>query len=338
MQIFDETENRYYEYISWLVNAHEDISENDIRNLFQSTHLYRKKLIPFPEDVADGMDPSIVDRLTDMLKESGILVQDEEEDKESYLMPGYGIPIRATSIERQTWKNLADTTYGKQFLKEETFRKIHQTRVEEESMWSDSGIHIRNQFAMGQSEQPASDLNKLMTIARAIKECRVLICNNIRPGKFAFYGSEVYPVRMEYSMQNDMFRVSCYVPAQQEFIQMNTIYMSDVRLGPEHFRDMEEEYRAYLEGITRQVTLEIESDANAIERCFRLFSFHNRVASYDSAIGQYRLTLEYYEYDVNEVVRDILSLGSRVVVVEPESLRLRVRERIRRALAAYENR
>ena len=68
-----------------------------------------------------------------------------------------------------------------------------------------------------------------------------------------------------------------------------------------------------------------------IERCFRLFSFYERKAVYDREADRYSLEITYHSYDEAELIRDILSLGSSVVVMKPAGIRRKVFERIKEA-------
>jgi predicted DNA-binding transcriptional regulator YafY len=111
--------------------------------------------------------------------------------------------------------------------------------------------------------------------------------------------------------------------------------MSNIRLGTECRDTLQEDYKKFLAGNKKTVVLDVEPANHVIERCFRLFSYYERKAVYDREDRRYRLEIVYYSYDEAEVVRDILSLGSSVIVLEPAELRNKIYERILAANELY---
>ena len=79
---------------------------------------------------------------------------------------------------------------------------------------------------------------------------------------------------------------------------------------------------------TKSIVLEVDPVQHVIERCFRLFSFYDRKAAYDSEKEKYRLELKYYRFDESEVLRDIMSLGSSVMVIEPRGIQMKIYNRL----------
>lgn len=47
-------------------------------------------------------------------------------------------------------------------------------------------------------------------IARAIRESKAIQYDNIRPNVFEYRGESVFPVKIEFSIVNDQFRVCAY--------------------------------------------------------------------------------------------------------------------------------
>ena len=98
------------------------------------------------------------------------------------------------------------------------------------------------------------------------------------------------------------------------------------------------EYQEYIEENTKKIILDVDPVDHVIERCFRIFSFYERKAIYDKELQKYKLEIKYLKFDENEVIRDILSLGSSVIVMEPKRLQKEIYRRIVRAKEIYENR
>jgi glycosyltransferase involved in cell wall biosynthesis len=176
---------------------------------------------------------------------------------------------------------------------------------------------------------------KVIGAGDAIANNKAIIFDNKKEGSYSYTDSYAFPVKIEYSVLNDTFRISAYRPDQNRFFKMTLETMSNIRLGTECRDTLQEDYKKFLAGNKKTVVLDVEPANHVIERCFRLFSYYERKAVYDREDRRYRLEIVYYSYDEAEVVRDILSLGSSVIVLEPVELRKKIYERILAANELY---
>ena len=95
------------------------------------------------------------------------------------------------------------------------------------------------------------------------------------------------------------------------------------------------EYEEYLKNNTKTLVLDVEPVSHVIERCFRIFSYFDRNARYDKEENKYRLEISYLNADEGEIVKDVLSLGGYVTVIEPKQLQKKVYKRIVAARDRY---
>ena len=137
-----------------------------------------------------------------------------------------------------------------------------------------------------------------------------------------------FPINIEYSFLNDGFRVCVYNQEENRFIKLNLSTIKNIKLSHETIEDLSKEYQDFLEMNTKKIELDVEPIDHVIERCFRLFSFYDREAKYDKEDNKYKLTISYLKQEENEVIRDILSLGSYVVVMSPKRIQKEVYKRI----------
>ena len=80
--------------------------------------------------------------------------------------------------------------------------------------------------------------------------------------------------------------------------------------------------------IDNPIVLKIEDNKNTLDRCFNLFSAYDKRYYYDD--NNLILNIYYHDFDEAEIVRDILSLGKSVIVLEPKKIRDKVVNRILR--------
>lgn len=254
----------------------------------------------------------------------------------------------AVSVTSEPKKDLiTDVKYAERFLSEDTVAKILRYKQTISPDWKMEDITIKNQFLVegregecGTAEIPDNSVSdadqKIKIIAEAIIQNRPILYDNIKDGAYEYRNESAYPVKIEYSFLNDSFRISAYHPYENRFFMMTLDTIRNVRLGDEERKDLQSEYKAFLNKNRKKVILDVEPSGHVIERCFRVFSYYERKAVYNRKDDFYRLEITYNSYDEAEIIRDILSLGSSVVVLEPLKLRKKIRDRIIDACRKYE--
>ena len=152
---------------------------------------------------------------------------------------------------------------------------------------------------------------------------------------YEYRDKTAFPVKIEYSFLNDTFRVAAFHPSENRFFMMTLDTMRNVRGGQEHIECIQKEYESFLQKSKKRALLDVEPVGHVIERCFRIFSYFERKAVYNKEDDKYRLEIKYSFFDEAEVIRNILSLGSSVVVLEPLVLQKKIHERIIKAANMY---
>ena len=332
MKLFDETESKYYELISRLLLLKKNFTGEDIDRLY--TEMFQGE-----------KDYEILDTLFSK-KEGNETVFTFCDGKYSPILDS-DFPVRCNLIEQQAFGTLADVKYADRFLSEGTIAKILGYKQTIPPDWKTGDITVKNQFlaegcdgecgiAEIQSNSVSDNDKKIITIAEAILQNRPILYDNIKEGAYKYRNELAYPVKIEYSFLNDTFRISAYHPYENRFFMMTLDTIQNVRLGEEEKTDLQNEYKAFLNINRKKVVLDVEPSSHVIERCFRIFSYYERKAVYNKKDDNYRLEITYNSYDEAEIIRDILSLGSSVVVLEPLKLRKKIRDRIIDACRKYE--
>ena len=331
MRLFDETESRYYELISYLLLQKKDFSGKDVDKLYA-------------ELFQGDNDYEILDALFSA-NEGKETVFSFADGRYSPILD-YEFPVRCNRIEQQAFGTLGELKYSDWFITKDTLAKI---RKQKESMlldWSPGDIEVKNQFSDAETlngnkaETSFDDANhvaenKLRIITEAILQNRAIIYDNVKDGKYEYRDAIAFPVKIEYSFLNDTFRISAFHPSEKRFFMMTLDTMRNVRSGHEHMENIQKEYDAFLGKDRKKVVLDVEPAGHVIERCFRIFSYYERKAVYNREDEKYRLEIMYSSFDEAEVIRNILSLGSSVVVLEPSTLQRKVRDRIIKAADVY---
>lgn len=316
MELFSEINNYSYELITYLLSLKKSFTEKELRQEI-------RKFLPMEDEnqVMEMLFPS---------NEEGFVFRLNDGKYEPILsMP---FPVRNTNVEKQATKTLTKTPYAADFLSRALREKLEKATAGITEEWSLDDIKVRGQYLHGITQIGDDLFDKLQVIRRAIKEGRAIAYTYVR-GKVENESGRAFPVKIEYSFLNDMYRICAVETDEKICFKMNIDAMSKVALTDMVGQNVQESYERCMKAMQRTIELEIEPETNAVERCFQLFSFYDRGAAYDTGENRYRLKITYYAQDESEIIRDILSLGASVEVIAPDVMRQMVIERIRRIIA-----
>lgn len=320
MNLFHETENKYYELLSYMLNDKQSYSVKDITDYLNINFI-------------GEIDYEVIDALFSNNEGEETVFSCVDNSYEPVIERAF--PIRINQVELQALKSLVRNRYAKHFMTNETIIKLNTICSKDETIWDINEIQIKNQYQDGDIDAHKSYENKLGVIADAIKRRREIIYDNILEGKYKYIGKHAFPIRIEYSYINDMFRVSVFDPKKARFVKLNLATLQNVRLGNETDETLEEKYQEFLSEHTKSIELDVEPIDHVIERCFRIFSYYDRQARYDAEESKYKLIIKYLKQDENEVIRDIMSLGSYIVVKSPKRIQKDIYQRILAARDMY---
>ena len=320
MRLFDETANKYYELISYLLSRNETFTGEDVDRLYAELYSGEKDY-----ETMDLLFPDKAGREILFEKQNGSFAP----------VVSHRFPVRMSLIEQQAFGFLYRLKYADDFLSEQTLHKIRKADEKITKGWTPEDIYVKNQFAVEERAGKDGIEKKIPIIDEAIRRNVSIVFDNIKEGVYEYRDTTAFPVRIEYSFVNDVFRVSAFLPSENRFFKMTLDTMHNIRIGTWEMEGLEEEYHAFLDSCRKHVVLDVEPFGHVIERCFRIFSYYERKAVYNREEKRYRLEIYYHSFDEAEVVRDILSLGSSVVVTGPEKLRIKVYRRILKAKQQY---
>lgn len=229
------------------------------------------------------------------------------EDKQSgQIRPRLSIPVPycLQYPERQCLRELADDPAASLLLKEETLRKIKQFLPDE----TEDISLFRNQ-----KNHHTANQNKMRTNARLLMQA-ILYSHPIRitaAGKTR----KLIPYRLSYSNRNN--EISFFGTDGRTVISVSIEEIDGIQILEEkRTTDIEQ----WLEQQKRYMTLQVEEQKNVVERCFSMFSHLKKSAVYDRNLHQYHMDVEYYAFEEKEIIRDLLSFGSYVIVLSPREL------------------
>lgn len=136
---------------------------------------------------------------------------------------------------------------------------------------------------------------------RALAKGSMIFCRNV-DGRGVCHESKAAPCRLEYDAAENRCRAIVWLVEESRAVKMNFSRIEEVRALEEPVsHDVEEKFRAFF-----------------------LFAPYDKEAVFDEESGLYTLTVFYYDFDEQEMLEQILSLGSAAVVLTPEAMRQKI--------------
>ncbi|MBQ8780978.1 MAG: WYL domain-containing protein [Oscillospiraceae bacterium] len=235
------------------------------------------------------------------------------------------IPPLLTNAERDYLRMLADDPIARCFLSEETIEHL----CGRPDIGCDDFIEYRNIRKVPSDFNEEKMRSSIKTLLKAI--------TNGNAVSFGYEGENVtvMPVRLVISARFNTIMLAA-LPAWSRIILYNVEKIHEIKITD--IRADGDIIDTLLSKEIRTVILEIpHSDTvvqtNSVERCLFMFSHLNKSIMYDHSKKSYLIELQYYAFEEEELIRDILSFGSNIVVSEksPE-IRNRVIAEIREIL------
>ena len=164
-----------------------------------------------------------------------------------------------------------------------------------------------------------------------------LIVEALRQRRKILHGSSaIIPCALEYDFSTGEFFLIVWNEnlreAQKSPVEKFTgASLSDESVPP----DLNDRLRQFYSQHTAELSLLLRNRRNAVERCFALFGSCDKTSRYQKETDTYFLTVRYYDFEENELLEKILSLGAAVTVTAPQPLRQKIIQRLRDIRSLY---
>lgn len=148
------------------------------------------------------------------------------------------------------------------------------------------------------------------------------------------------PYRLEYSLKDDKFRLSCVQLERGKIKFYNRINISRIESveiieKPLYPTGVEQFIAGYK--MPEPIEIEVSNERNGFERCFIQLSNFERSSEYIKETNTCRIKIYYYDFDESELIITLLSYGPILKVISPESFKQKIVARIGKQLKLYKN-
>ena len=242
--------------------------------------------------------------------------------KKDYSTNIQNIPTMPLSILQKRWlKALCNDKRIRLFVCDEIFERLKNQLQDVEPLFTENDYYLYDKYTDGDPYEDSNYIRNFRTVLEAIHQKKTISMEYT--GRFGQQKRFVCaPYKIEYSEKDDKFRIIC----NHKNSILNIARINSCELA-ENLKvdDLPED--DFPDNRCTSVTLEIYDERKAMERVMLAFA-HFEKSAVQISDEVYQLTLNYDSFDETELVVRVLSFGPMVKVLEPESFRNLIQERI----------
>lgn len=334
MELFNEVKNRYFQLVFRIINeCAEGKAKSDVVKLVDAGEFEQRLIGKNQQSFADMiLNRSNEDENLNLLKERGGLFYPCIENKDE--LP---LPVRFTNLEKAWLKALLAQPDINMLLSKSTFDKLYKELEDFDSPIKEEYFDITNSIKLPEMIQRGTYEENFRLILKALILEKPIIYNNVDRNGNILSNKVALPINLEYSMRDARFRVSLYSIDDKRPVLANVFSLSEIRILDEDVGiDRETAKKLLFEQkySEQPVILEVTDKNTAMERCFMCFSGMERT-SRELGDNRYEIRLNYYLFDEESLIQNIISLGPYVKVISPQRIVDEVVKRVKKAISQY---
>lgn len=227
-------------------------------------------------------------------------------------MPGSQLPIIFSRYEKEYIKLMLEDPEARCFMSEELVKKLEDALKDYDvSYISENYIQRSAEFREINEEVLRSHL---LVIAEALRQHKkISYVYASREGK---RDGIVSPYKLMYSLRDRVLRLAaCPDDDHSRFILMNLDRFIEVELTE---IDIDSDHKNFYRSQLRKLIIRVENDKSkkSAERCMRVFSSYARKTIYNKEEDNFTIEVDFYRFDKEMIIKDIISLGSSAEVIE----------------------
>lgn len=324
MELFLEGKNKNYTLILELMNSLYYGSRKTIS---------RKELCDMVEKYGVSSEFNLAQSLMNENEPYNLYLLDKHANGEFCLREESGIPIQPYRIEKQWLKHILKNRKLRLFLEEDTVFKLEALLEDCGDIVPEGALFVNRPCVQLQAVDEHASRN-FRLLVKAILEDKGIEYSYMTKGGERLCNCRGIPYKLEYSMKEDCFYLISYSTIDNRPIKSLLHSFEEIRIvDPEEkeYKTPEEIQKSIDEKKAPEpIILRLKDTNHALERAMFQFSCFERQLDYDKAADVYYLALAYYEFEKEEVLSRIFSLGRHVVVTSPPAIREEIINRLKK--------
>lgn len=253
--------------------------------------------------------------------------------KKDYSTNIQNIPTMPLSVLQKRWlKALCNDKLIRLFVSDEVLERLKNQLQGVEALFNENDYYLYDKYSDGDPYDDPDYIKNFRTALEAIHQKKTISVEYT--GRFGQQKRFICaPCKIEYSEKDDKFRIISKIKNRHSILNIARINSCELTENSK-VDDISEEDLP--DNRRTSVTLEIYDERKAMERVMLAFA-HFEKSAVQVSDEVYRLTLNYDSFDEIELVVRVLSFGPMVKVLEPESFRNLIQERISKQIELMKN-
>ncbi|WP_022932159.1 WYL domain-containing protein [Treponema bryantii] len=253
--------------------------------------------------------------------------------KKDYSTNIQNIPTMPLSVLQKRWlKALCNDKRIRLFVSDEVLECLKNQLQDVEVLFNENDYYLYDKYSDGDPYDDPDYIKNFRTALEAIHQKKTISVEYT--GRFGQQKRFICaPYKIEYSEKDDKFRIISKVRNRHSILNIARINSCELTENSK-VDDLSEDDLP--DNRRTSVTLEIYDERKAMERVMLAFA-HFEKSAVQISDDVYRLTLNYDSFDETELVVRVLSFGPMVKVLEPESFRNLIQERISKQIELMNN-
>lgn len=242
------------------------------------------------------------------------------------------IPFLPTQLELSWLKNMLEDTQAAFLLSPKLHKKLQQ-QLKDIPL-----LHTNEHWKKLRRTEDDTTAEPLQHHLRTLQQA---LCQNVqiryinRDATGQIHKGTAIPYRLEYDLSDDKYRLIIWNNEQNRAIKVTLANLIELQLSQEKIpADVYISITKFYETRKTSLTLRLTPKANAVERCFFLFSPYDKDTWLDGE-NDFLFRISFYDFDRQEIIDKILSLGAAVTVLEPVDIRKEIIEKLQAAYQKY---
>ena len=253
--------------------------------------------------------------------------------KKDYSTNIQNIPTMPLSVLQKRWlKALCNDKLIRLFVSDEVLERLKNQLQGVEALFNENDYYLYDKYSDGDPYDDPDYIKNFRTALEAIHQKKTISVEYT--GRFGQQKRFICaPCKIEYSEKDDKFRIISKIKNRHSILNIARINSCELTENSK-VDDISEEDLP--DNRRTSVTLEIYDERKAMERVMLAFA-HFEKSAVQISDDVYQLILNYDSFDETELVVRVLSFGPMVKVLEPESFRNLIQERISKQIELMKN-
>jgi predicted DNA-binding transcriptional regulator YafY len=237
------------------------------------------------------------------------------------------VPAVLSSDEKEWLKAILNDDKINLFLDHTTQQKLSEALAQDVLLYEKKDVYVQKNTT--QQDFTDENLQRVFkTVLRGIAERKHIRFEYYKRKNDVVTTISALPLKIHYHGVNDSFQCIVF-DIERNFKTTTTLNMDCIKSAT-IIDDIVTDQKKQLENTVETAEIELRNEKNLPTQCFMLLSDYKKTVFFDEARNLYHISIQYYDFERQDLFKNILSLGEYCVILSPASLVEQIKKRLER--------